>query len=303
VVVALGSEGEPAGEGSDGRRRARDGGVVGGRAVAVALEPRRRSVAQGWSPAGGADGAGGVERGRPFHPVEHRVEVALGGDLVGDDGLLDAVEAKGAAGVAEPAPADEVAGAGREVQSVGLDGAGGRRALAVAVDQLDDPPADDGPFDVGDDLAVGARSVRRHRADAGGQLLRLVDVRAPHGGQQLLLGATAGGGEGVVGQHRQRRHHGHRLGRLEVERRQGRRLLDGVAAEAPPLRPDGHAGLLEGEDVALDRAGADLEAVGQFLAGHDAGRPGAQLLDQCVQPVAAAHPSPPSVSIGAQPDR
>ena len=71
----------------------------------------------------------------------------------------------------------------------------------------------------------------------------------------------------------------------EVERRQRHRAVEHVAAAPAELRRDRHARLLQGEDVALDRPHAHLEALRQAArtAARRPGRP--QLLDERIEPV------------------
>ena len=121
------------------------------------------------------------------------------------------------------------------------------------------------------------------------QLRGLGRPRGRGGGQNLAQRAAVGRGERRVllpGQrHRDRDH----LGRGEVQRRQGQRLVDRVAAAPPGLRVDRHPGFLQGQDVPLDGARTDLVALGQLprRPGPRGHRP--QLLDQRVEPIGPVH--------------
>src|SRR5207244_6977674 len=82
---------------------------------------------------------------------------------------------------------------------------------------------------------------------------------------------------------------GGRLVGGEVQRGQGHRGVEGVAAAGPGRGPDGHTRLLEGGQVALDRAHAHLEVLRELAGRPRPGRDGAQLLDERVETIGAVH--------------
>jgi hypothetical protein len=101
------------------------------------------------------------------------------------------------------------------------------------------------------------------------------------------------GASGVAERDRTARRQGHRdrggLVGAEVQRRQAHRRIDGVAAAGAWRRPDRHARLLERRDVALDRAHADLETVGEVSRRARPRGRGSQHLDDRVEPVGPVH--------------
>ena len=80
-----------------------------------------------------------------------------------------------------------------------------------------------------------------------------------HRGEHLGQRGAGVGGERERGQGGERDGDGGGLGRGDVERRQGARGVEHVAAARPGLRPDRDAGLQQRVDVALDGAGGHLE--------------------------------------------
>src|SRR5439155_12036837 len=79
------------------------------------------------------------------------------------------------------------------------------------------------------------------------------------------------------------------LGRRQVQGWQRSVDVEAVAAAGTRLSPDRHASLLQGEQVTLDRAGGDLEALSQIGGAHLSGGVRAKLLDEGVQPIGAIH--------------
>ena len=133
------------------------------------------------------------------------------------------------------------------------------------------------------------RAARADQPDPVHQLGGLGRLRRRGGGQNLAQRAAGGRGERRVllpGQRHGDRDH---LGRGEVQRGQGQRLVDRVAAAPPGLRVDRHPGFLQGQDVPLDGARADLVAPGQLPRGPESRRDRPQLLDQRVEPIGPVH--------------
>ncbi len=101
--------------------------------------------------------------------------------------------------------------------------------------------------------------------------------RSHHGGELLERGAP-GPREGQRGEGSQRRGERGGFGRREVQRGQRRVGVEAVPAAGAGPGPNRHPGLLQGQQVALDGAGADLEVRGQRAGGHRAGGARPQLL-------------------------
>ena len=161
-----------------------------------------------------------------------------------------------------------------------------------------------GPVDVVEleHLAIGHRGLDRphhgrdvevaallQEVNARHELARALPVRARHRGDELAE-RGAGGVAERDGAARGERHcdRGGLVG-AEVQRREAHGRIDRVAAAGAGRRPDRDARLLERRDVALDRAHADLEAVGEVSCRPSPGGGGPQQLDDRVEPVGAVH--------------
>jgi len=77
--------------------------------------------------------------------------------------------------------------------------------------------------------------------------------------------------------------------RLRIRQRPAGVRVERVTPAWPGLRPDRHAGFLERQQVAFDRAGGDFEPFGQIICAHQSRRPRAQLVDECIQPIGPVH--------------
>jgi hypothetical protein len=170
-----------------------------------------------------------------------------------------------------------------------LDVPDGGRAGAIAVP---DPQHAAGGQRVGDEprhlLTLLLAAEQMHTA---GQLACGRRVVGLHGREQLAQAGRGGGVERRAIQSVQRESHRNRLGRRQVDRRQGPRLVQAVAAPAAGLGVDRHPGLLQGGDVALDRARADFEPAGQPVCAARTGSHRAKLFNERIQPVRTVHGS------------
>jgi len=192
---------------------------------------------------------------------EHGVERSRGDGLTGEGGLGDAVQTKGARRLAQAAPGRKVPAMVGAKETGEFDDAHRLAALGVAIGELDSDRRDERLLhDVGYSSSGGIMG-SLHDANMGEELSGRVPGRRGHHGGELLERGAAGSRQGRSAEGGKSRGESGGFGRREVQGGQSRLDVEAVPAARAGLGPNGHTGLLEGQQVAFNGAGADLEVL------------------------------------------
>lgn len=207
-------------------------------------------------------------------------------------GRVDAIEPKRPAALSEPAPGHQVPALRAADQRRRLDEAPfGPSSRSIDVINSEDAPLRHSCLHRAQHCAqcglVAVAGVEQ--VDAAGKLFGALAAAGRHGADDLAERCAAGIAEGNGAVGRECNRDCRRLGRGEVQRRKGHRRVQAVAAARPRRGPYGHARVLERQQVALDRACTDLEAIRQPAGAARTWRSASQLVDQRIEPVGAVH--------------
>src|SRR5919202_2536886 len=230
---------------------------------------------------------------------QHRVQGSGCDGFVGEAGLRDAVQAKGARRLPKAAPRGQVPAATRAHQPGRLDDPPRFARCHVPVGQLDGDGVQQRLLEDGGDRVRGTAARPLGDPNVAHQLRSAVPGRAGHGAGELLERRVSGLRKRHSARGGQSRGDSGRLGGREVQGWQARVRVQRVPAARPGLGPDWHASFLERQQIALDGACGDFEPLGQLTGPHQPRRSRAQLVHERVQPIGAVH----SPSLGTRPLR